>query len=133
MQEFKYTRKMLYYVILILIIAMTLSSCEPGPQRGKDGYYFEKETFVRTEFPIEIVLVKSEEEMAKLIKPKMDSVVGDVEPKAVAAFSTIRMSETRCTIYMLDPKISYQPEFIGHELVHCIYGVWHREPQPGRG
>lgn len=116
----------------LLISTLFLTSCEPAPKRGKDGYYFEKETFTRTEFPVEIVLVKSEQEMTDLIKQNMTTVAGEVDPKMVAAFSVIRMNETRCTIYMLDPKVSYQPEFIGHELVHCIYGVWHSEPQDGR-
>lgn len=30
-----------------------------------------------------------------------------------------------CIIHMVDPKVSYKPEFIGHELAHCIYGDWH--------
>lgn len=109
------------------------TSCDSGSHRGKDGYFFEKETFVRTEFPMEIVLVQSKAEMEKLIEARQSQVAGTVQSKFVAAFSILRINETKCTIYMMDPKVSYEPEFIGHELVHCIYGVWHSEPQAGRG
>lgn len=107
----------------------TLVACDnPGGKKGKDGYYFEKETFTRTEFPVEVVLVKDSAAIAEEIK-KRNNLFGDVEPKKVAAFSIIRLNEPKCTIYMIDPKNKYEPEYIGHELVHCIYGAWHSEPQ----
>jgi hypothetical protein len=117
-------------VALFIIMIIGIASCGKTPinNTGADGYYFEKETFTRTEFPIEIVLVESPDEMARLIA-KQKHVQGDIEIKNVAAFSTIRMKDTKCTIYMLDPKVHYEPEFYGHELTHCIYGVWHKEPQ----
>lgn len=120
----------LLVVLFALIVGAVMNGCSKSPRSvGADGYYFEKETFTRTNFPVEIVLVQSEEEMAKLISEKKN-VAGTIEPKRVAAFSTIRVNDPKCTIYMLDPKTTkYEPEFIGHELVHCIYGVWHREPQ----
>jgi hypothetical protein len=27
---------------------------------------------------------------------------------------------------MVDPKVEYQPEFVGHEMLHCFYGQWHK-------
>ena len=96
---------------------------------GKDGYYFEKPSFTRTEFPVHVVLLKDETEMAVEISKRMNKVHGTVNAKDVAAFSVIRDGDPLCTIYMVDPKNKYEPEFIGHEFVHCIYGVWHSEPQ----
>lgn len=107
----------------------SLVACDnPSKQKGKDGYYFEKESFVRTEFPVEVVLVKDAAAMEAEVK-RRKNLHGTVEANKVAAFSVIRTNETRCTIYMIDPKNKYEPEFIGHEFVHCIYGVWHSEPQ----
>jgi hypothetical protein len=34
-----------------------------------------------------------------------------------------------CNVYIMDPKVNYQPEWYGHELVHCMYGDWHRTQQ----
>jgi hypothetical protein len=119
-------------ISLLLLPLFFVTSCDNAPttkNRGKDGYYFEKETFTRTNFPVEVILVKSEKEMIALLKQRKETVYGKVDPKDVAAFAIIRMNDPKCTIYMLDPKVKYQPEFIGHEFVHCIYGIWHSEPQ----
>jgi len=88
-----------------------------------DGYYFEKETFTRNDIQVSIVLVKNQEEMTKLLAEHNRTAASG---KEVAAFSVLEINEPKCTIYMIDPKISYQPEFIGHELVHCMYGDWHQ-------
>lgn len=116
-------------IFLVITFGIVIGCTKRTGNIGKDGYYFEQESFVRTDFPIEIVLMESEEAVGKELA-KHKNVAGEiVEGRSVAAFSTIRKNETRCTIYMVDPKISYTPEFYGHELVHCIYGVWHKEPQ----
>lgn len=115
----------------VFLLSVFFSGCDnltTTKNYGVDNYYFEKETFTRTNFPVEIVLVQSSEEMAKLIQ-QQKHVQGTVEVKNVMAFSTIRKNDTTCTIYMIDPKVKYGPEWYGHELVHCIYGVWHSEPQ----
>lgn len=115
-----------------LALSIAVTSCAPKHQsKAADGYYFEKETFRRTDIPLTIVLVGSNNEMEQILKQKMKTsdVAGKFEAKDVAAFSIINNNDSKCTIYMIDPKVSYQPEYIGHELVHCVYGVWHSEPQ----
>ena len=125
----------LFSFLLIIFVALVLAiitSCDSKPKRvGVDGYYFEQETFIRTDFSIEIVLVKSDAEMAELIRTKKN-IQGEVDPKNVAAFSVLRKNDMMCTIYMIDPKVRYEPQWYGHELTHCIYGIWHQEPQAGR-
>lgn len=99
--------------------------CDNQPNKvGKDGYKFEKETFLRTEFPVEIILFPTEQALQTAFKARTGSTHNAA--KNVAAFAVIRKADPTCTIYMLDPKTNYQPEFIGHELVHCIYGEWHK-------
>ena len=115
--------------VSITAVLFSLVSCDnPSNQKGLDGYYFEKETFTRTEFPVQVILVKDAAAITAEIR-KRNNIQGTVEPKNVAAFSVIRLNDNKCTIYMIDPKNKYEPEFIGHEFVHCIYGVWHSEPQ----
>ena len=116
-------------VVVVATALFSLVACDnTSKQKGKDGYYFEKESFTRTEFPVEVILVKDAAAITAEIK-KRNNIQGTVEPKNVAAFSIVRLNDPKCTIYMIDPKNKYEPEFIGHELVHCIYGVWHSEPQ----
>ena len=45
--------------------------------------------------------------------------------QTVAAFSKLRYNDKECDIYIYDPEYTYEPEFAGHELYHCIYGRWH--------
>lgn len=116
---------------ILILLTVLLVSCGDGSsnKKGADGYYFEKETFKRTKFEIELILLNSPAEVSAEVKKRIQQVAGSVETKNVAAFSIIRDSDTKCTIYTVDPKIVYEPEWLGHELTHCIYGVWHREPQ----
>lgn len=103
----------------VFVILVLLSSCE---QKGKDGYYFEQETKVETELKILIVPVQSREAM-NFMAESLGAHVGD--GREIMAFSVI--GPGRCTIYMLDPRISlYEPEWIGHEFAHCVYGEWHK-------
>jgi len=115
---------------IILIGCLILASCDNAPsKKGADGYYFEKETFTRTEIPVEVKLMQSEKEMIAEYRKRTNDTNAKVDAKSLAAFAIIRPNDNKCTIYMLDPKVKYQPEYVGHEFVHCIYGEWHKEPQ----
>jgi hypothetical protein len=46
-----------------------------------------------------------------------------IEASKVAAFSQIRAG--RCIIHFVDQRVAFEPEHLGHELAHCIYGAWH--------
>jgi hypothetical protein len=117
-------KKILVWVLVVVGACNILSMMVSCGQKkiATDGYYFEKETFTRTDLGVTIVLVKNQEEMSKLLEEHGKTVAQGNE---VAAFSTLSEKEPKCTIYMIDPKTNYQPEFIGHELVHCVYGNWH--------
>lgn len=103
-----------------------LVACEPSHKVAADGYYFEKAQFTTLTPNVQIVLVKTHAEMAALVKQHNPNVV---KPgNEVMAFSVLGEhygQEVKCTIYMIDPQVAYAPEFIGHELTHCLYGNWH--------
>jgi len=109
-------------IALAIVVLLVIVSCQKK-NVGADGYYFEQETFTRLENHVTVVLVKDQTEMTKLLAEHGRTVEAGRE---VAAFSVLSMEDSSCTIYMIDPKISYQPEFIGHEFVHCLYGNWHK-------
>jgi len=106
----------------VAAVAMLLSCSKIAPT-GTDGYYFEKETWIHTQFETNIVLVKTEDELTMLSEEH-----GKVNPpgREIFAFSVIDLPSGKCTIYMIDPKVSYKPEEYGHELTHCVYGEWHK-------
>jgi hypothetical protein len=114
--------KKLVFLALAACLAVGVVACKKSKVIASDGYYFEQSTFTRLEPGVTIVLVKDQTEMTQLLKDHGRTIQ---EGREVAAFSVLEVKESKCTIYMIDPKDSYQPEFIGHELVHCIYGVWH--------
>lgn len=115
-------KKLIIGAMLILGI-LFVPGCEQSHKKAVDGYYFEKETFLRTQIQVKIVLIKNQTEMDKLsAQHGMKTVPNEV----IKAFATLSKNEPACTIYVIDPKIEYNPEWIGHELVHCIYGDWHK-------
>ena len=110
------------YLLMAAGVVFAIVSCQQK-RVGSDGYYFEQETFTRLENHVTVVLVKNQTEMTKLLAEHGRTIGAG---RDVAAFSVLSMQDSSCTIYMIDPKLSYQPEFIGHEFVHCLYGNWHK-------
>ena len=46
------------------------------------------------------------------------------EGKRLMAFALA--TSTRCEMHVVEPSIDYQPQWIGHEFVHCIRGRFHK-------
>lgn len=116
------TKKIGIFAVSLLL----LLGCEQTQHGnvGADGYYFEKETFTRTSLQINVILYKSDTELKAAYMQKYNNLPPNRE---VVAFSTLNTGGTEtCTISMVDPKTHYVPEFIGHEVTHCIYGEWHK-------
>ena len=107
----------------VMICGLLLASCGQQKNVGADGYRFEEATLDRKELNVKIVFVQSNQEMNALEKEHNAEAQPGYE---IAAFATYSQTEPHCTIYAIDPKVNYQPEWIGHELVHCVYGVWHK-------
>jgi hypothetical protein len=108
---------------LLMLVAVSLfGGCEPKKNTGADNYYFEQATFVSTDLKVKVVLVQSEQEMIELAKQRGAKVIAGRELVAFAA-----IAPGTCTLYMLDPQFTtYQPEWIGHEFTHCVFGEWHK-------
>lgn len=103
----------LFRIALWLMPFTVLAGCDTG---AADGYTFGKETFLNTDLKVKVVLVESQSELRR-IGPKVEGLM---------AFSKINPEAKTCTIYMVDSRKDYQPEWIGHELAHCVYGEWHQ-------
>lgn len=113
-------------IITGLILLFGIFGCEVTSKGkiGKDGYYFEQESFTRTNLQIQIVLYDTPLQLKTEFARRRNNIS---ENRELVAFSTLNTNGTEvCTIHMVDPKRSYAPEFIGHEMTHCIYGEWHK-------
>jgi hypothetical protein len=106
---------------LLVLAIILVYHVAPTSKKSKDGYYFEESTFFMPEFKTKIIMFNDAEELIKEFEK-----TGKNTPKGLAAFAVIRPNKMECDIYIIDPKKSYVPEFIGHELVHCLYGEWHQ-------
>ena len=96
---------------------------------GPDGYHFSGGEYTKTELKVTMVYARSYDEMVKMFQQTHSQVYKAViQPgNVVKAFSVINKETDTCTIYVIHPSVSYNPELIGHELLHCSMGRWHKE------
>ncbi len=93
----------------------------PIHKLGVDGYYIERITMSRYEFLLHIHAAKDQDELYKFYQ----DVFGHGAPVGLKGFSLIHPKGGDCQVYIVDPKVSYEPEYLGHEITHCIYGFFH--------
>lgn len=107
--------------LLIGAIALLLSACKPQGQAA-DGYYFELPAhLIQPQPTITVVLYPSEWEFKNEVNRRHIITEGDV-----FGFSVIDPVTNTCQINIVDPKVNYKPEELGHELTHCLYGDFHK-------
>ena len=102
---------------LALIAALMLTACE-----GSDGYRYERTEFDRRQIAVTVVVHSSTADLRAEAK-RLD--VGAGEGKELMAFGIVKANRPACTIHIVEPANGYFPEWIGHELTHCIRGRWH--------
>lgn len=109
---------------IIALIAL-LAGCEPA---SPDGYRFERSDFERDQVTVAIVQHDTRRDFENAA-----AGLGITAPESLAAFGTVHPTEPRCTIHVMRISRHYQPQWLGHELTHCIYGRFHGEANGGRG
>lgn len=114
----------------VALLALALFGCKPDGQPkavgviAGDGYYIEDISHRMDP----IITVKTYPDRKALLAAFPGKIPADLQ-----AYSTYNESGTRCTINIVDPKEQYRPQWLGHELVHCLYGKWHpSQGQSGR-
>ena len=103
--------------IALIFVALLLGSCERTPNKGADGYVFGQKQFHRNTVQVNVVTYTQPEFNKQLVKLKL--------PETTVAFTELTYPYDTCTMHIVDPSISYVPEFVGHEFLHCVYGQWH--------
>jgi hypothetical protein len=101
-----------------------LSSCDQAPKKGADNYYFEEKEFERTSLGVTVVLFQTRREFEETARQKLGK---NFPVETVAAFGSLSTVGNNCTIYTMDASVQYEPEFLGHELAHCIWGRFHEK------
>jgi hypothetical protein len=104
---------------LLLAAALALAPVTAAAAPSLDGYSFETEQFEHRDLHIIFVPVEKQTDLRALAE-----IHGiHLHDAQIKAFSL--PYGTTCAIYAVDPKVAYEPEFLGHELAHCIYGNFH--------
>lgn len=103
-----------FFALALLLLA----SCDQGPKTGADGYKFGQKQYEKQTVQVNIVVYKTQQDFNKVLTQRK-------LPEKTAAFTVLRPPFDSCTIHMIDPAIRYEPEYVGHEFLHCVYGQWH--------
>ena len=119
--------------ILLALVVLLSTLWIPFPsyarEIGADGYSFYSKNVERKEVRVKIVTYKTYDALEKALKSHLgnDPKYSAIKASRVEAFSILELPEYDvCTIHMIDPDVSYEPEYVGHEMMHCIYGQWHK-------
>lgn len=113
---------MKHFLICAFTVCTVLSGCD-SKKPGDDGYTFDHPEFVRTTPVIRIVVHPNQTDLQAAAKLAGQTEAGDI--MAWSAMSATDASRP-CVIHIVDPAKAYAPQWIGHELTHCIYGRWHK-------
>jgi len=113
--------------IYTLLVLLLLTGCNNNPVAA-DGYTFYSKQYTKNTVQIDIVTYATQQQLTEALRQRgRDS---DIDINRVKAFSDLYPPNyNQCTIHMVDPTSAYNPEYVGHEFLHCVYGQWHRDNQ----
>lgn len=115
--------RIISYCLAGLLVLAVIAGCDDTP-RGADGYRFGSKEFSRDRVDLSVVEYSSLEALQTEARAR-----GIGHWRQVQAFATFGRDSATCTIHIVDPARRYAPEFIGHEIAHCLYGRWHAEDE----
>ena len=108
-----------------LLVALLLLSVGVGAQKlgkyGTDDFMFLQKEIENLTPGVEFILAKNQKEFDDFRKEFLGS-----NWKNVSAFTLWNEDKGTCKIYIKDPVWKYEPELIGHEVAHCIWGRFHK-------
>tara|TARA_R110002167_G_scaffold40035_4_gene123520 strand:- start:155 stop:520 length:366 start_codon:yes stop_codon:yes gene_type:complete len=106
--------------IMIALIVASFASAQSF-KFAKDDHKFLVKEIENLTPTVEFILLETDEEHDAARK----EFIGHGWNK-VSAFTRWNETEGTCKIYIKDPLWKYEPELIGHEVAHCIWGRFHK-------
>lgn len=109
-------------VVLGTVISDAKSIVEERQLVGQDLYKFSTPQYFKDHVFVKIVTYPTFAHLALAAK-----IQGFDNWQAVRAFAVQDPSLLGpCTVHIVDPSVSYHPDYAGHEILHCFYGNWHQ-------
>lgn len=106
--------------ILMLTVLFGCTQTQGRYQYGSDNHRFIYKENENLNPEINFILLKTQEEYDAARKKNLGSRWDEI-----SAF-TLWIPETgKCTVYVKDPDWVWEPELLGHEVAHCIWGRYH--------
>ena len=112
--------------IIIGVATLLIVSCEPSPEKKISG----TQDYSNVQFPLTVYTYENNSELNKAVKDK--SGHGQPVEGLSLWFLTKKTNQmSRCEIHVVVPNGVDDNHTMtwGHELVHCVYGTYHREPK----
>lgn len=100
----------------IIATALLLAGCGTD---AADGYQFGKATFEAQQPNITIVTHPTMADLRRAAPP------GTYDKGKVELMAWARIRQDSCEIHVIDPHVAWKPEWLGHEVAHCVWGEWH--------
>jgi hypothetical protein len=93
---------------------------------SSDGYYIESAEVRRTNFSFVFHPMKDKKE---LVESYNKIYFGNDSPTSstLKGFYVWDGKNNTCHIYIINPITLYEPEYLGHELTHCLFGHFHND------
>ena len=115
------------FLLAAAAFAMALSANPADAKKAADGYTFSVKDMNNKALEVHIIEYASYPEMtAAWVKADPRRIP---DGRHLAAFSQLDTNPNAplryCVIHIINPLIEYNPESVGHELMHCIYGNFH--------
>jgi hypothetical protein len=85
---------------------------------AKDGYQFEQKEHNDGSPNIAIIEHKTRKDL-------LNAWIAAGMPRVEDLGAWSQSRKGLCIIHIMDPKVVYEPELLGHEMMHCIYGNFH--------
>ena len=111
--------------ILLVLAIISMVSCDPSPKEKISG----TQDYTGVQFPITVYTYDTRAELNKAVedrKPKGQRVEG----LALWFLTKETRKMQRCEIHVVSPSRIDDEHVLtwGHELAHCVYGTYHKEP-----
>lgn len=105
----------------VLLSTLLLAACDGGLSRtGSDGYRFGAPDFDRDRIEVTLVQYDTRAAFDRAAEGYHVKYVGRLE-----AFTFVNTAKPICEIHIERVSLNYRPQWLGHELAHCMHGRWH--------
>jgi len=108
------------FLIIVLLLSTSAAAQKVG-KYGTDDFRFLQKEIENLTPGVEFILMKNEEDFDSMRKKFLGA-----QWRSVSAFTLWNEEKGTCKIYIKDPTWRYEPELIGHEVAHCIWGRFHK-------